>query len=276
MFNSNMKKEALANLEKAQRTYEEKGRKANDAAKRLYDVRKEAVKLLEYAVEVFKNIDGISVSQMKSIADATYSIRFFTEAIRNEEKVRNSIDGSTDKYVGTTIAGATVGAAVAAFGPTAAMAFATTFGTAATGTAITTLSGAAATNAALAWLGGGALAAGGGGMAAGSAILALAGPVGLAIGGATAGVSAIFASRKNKKIAEDAKKMTSEIDRNIWKLSNVTSNINRTRAEIEDKKKELSVMLRSIGVSTTKEVDYEEIVQRIVLLCRLISKQFVV
>ncbi|MGW8444460.1 hypothetical protein ACWGXJ_26515 [Paenibacillus sp. S33] len=41
---------------------------------------------------------------------------------------------------------------VAAFGPTVALAIATTFGTASTGTAIATLSGAAATNAALAWL----------------------------------------------------------------------------------------------------------------------------
>ena len=71
-------------------------------------------------------------------------------------------------------AGAMAGAGIAAFGPTAAMAVATTFGTASTGTAIATLSGAAATNAALAWLGGGALAVGGGGMAAGEAFLAMA------------------------------------------------------------------------------------------------------
>ncbi len=46
---------------------------------------------------------------------------------------------------------------LSAFGPAAAMAIATTFGTASTGTAIAdTLFGAAATNAALAWLGGGA------------------------------------------------------------------------------------------------------------------------
>ncbi len=66
------------------------------------------------------------------------------------------------------------GAGIAVLGPTAAMAVATTFGTASTGTAIATLSGAAATNAALAWLGGGALAVGGGGMAAGKAFLAMA------------------------------------------------------------------------------------------------------
>ena len=62
---------------------------------------------------------------------------------------------------------------------------ATTFGTASTGTAISALSGAAAQSAALAWLGGGALTAGGGGMAAGHALLAMAGPVGWTIAGAT-------------------------------------------------------------------------------------------
>ena len=81
--------------------------------------------------------------------------------------------------------------------PTAAMWVATTFGTASTGTAISTLSGAAASNAALAWLGGGALAAGGGGTAAGGALLALAGPIGWTVAGATLLASiALFAKKK--------------------------------------------------------------------------------
>lgn len=96
-------------------------------------------------------------------------------------------------------AGLAAGASVAFMAPTAAMWIATTFGTASTGTAISTLSGAAATNAALAWLGGGAMAAGGGGMAAGNALLALAGPVGWTIAGATLLSSIlIFTSKKAK------------------------------------------------------------------------------
>lgn len=94
-----------------------------------------------------------------------------------------------------TVTGAVVastGVAVAVVGPPAAMAVATTVGVASTGTAISALSGAAATSAALAWLGGGTLAAGGGGMAAGSAFLALAGPVGWAIGGAAVVVTGAF------------------------------------------------------------------------------------
>lgn len=102
--------------------------------------------------------------------------------------------------------------------PTAAMAIATTFGTASTGAAITTLSGAVATNAALAWLGGGALVAGGGGMAAGNALLALAGPIGWAIGGTALVGSGLFANSKNKKIAEQAYKKSREVQKTTRKF----------------------------------------------------------
>lgn len=94
-------------------------------------------------------------------------------------------------------AGFTAGAAVASLAPSGAMWVATTFGTASTGTAISTLSGAAATKAALAWLGGGALSVGGGGAAGGTALLALAGPVGWTVAGATLLTSiALFTKKK--------------------------------------------------------------------------------
>lgn len=99
------------------------------------------------------------------------------------EKIELEYKKAETKAAGQGASGIGAGVAIAALGPTAAMGIATTFGVASTGTAISALSGAAATNAALAWLGGGALAAGGGGMAAGNAFLALAGPVGWAIGG---------------------------------------------------------------------------------------------
>lgn len=101
-------------------------------------------------------------------------------------------------------AGVTGGVAVASLAPSAAMWVATTFGTASTGTAISTLSGAAATKAALAWLGGGALKVGGAGIAGGKALLALAGPIGWGISGATVVASAALLGRKNKKIADGA------------------------------------------------------------------------
>lgn len=119
-----------------------------------------------------------------------------TEFLEAEEFARKDLEAARKSAAGAG-AGFTAGAAVASLAPTAAIWVATTFGSASTGTAISALSGAAATQAALAWLGGGALAAGGGGTAAGSALLALAGPVGWTVAGATLLASiALFAKKK--------------------------------------------------------------------------------
>lgn len=133
-------------------------------------------------------------------------------------------------------AGLAAGVSVAFMAPTAAMWVATTFGTASTGTAISTLSGAAATNAALAWLGGGAVATTtGGGMAAGEALLAMAGPIGWTIAGATLLTSILlFSSKKNKlnkqknEEIENVKKNTEllrEMDAQIQQLLTDTESI---------------------------------------------------
>lgn len=123
-----------------------------------------------------------------------------------EEFARKDLEAARKSAAGAG-AGLASGAAVASMAPTAALWVATTFGTASTGTAISTLSGAVATKAALAWLGGGALAAGGGGTAAGSALLALAGPIGWTVAGATLLTSialftkAKFDNREAKQVA---------------------------------------------------------------------------
>lgn len=251
----------------SQREYEEAGRATNNAAQLLYETRKIAVRAIETTVEKLKNASDFSFEHMKSIADAKSSIRLFTEATLNEEKVKNSINDPTGKYLGTAVAGSTVGAAVAAFGPTAAMAIATTFGTAATGTAISSLSGIAATNAALAWLGGGAL-------AAGSAILALAGPIGLTIGGAAAGFAALTASKKNREIAFEANKLVLEMDSKKRRLSFVKDSILNVRDRIVEKVSELSILIRNVGKSGTGKPDYNLIVFTIVTLCRFINQTF--
>lgn len=118
-----------------------------------------------------------------------------------EEFARKDLEAAQQSAAGAG-AGFAAGAAVASVAPTAAMWVATTFGTASTGTAISALSGGAASNAALAWLGGGALAAGGGGTAAGGALLALAGPIGWTVAGATLLASiALFAKKKFDNLA---------------------------------------------------------------------------
>ncbi|MDK1329105.1 hypothetical protein [Arthrobacter sp. zg-Y1143] len=127
------------------------------------------------------------------------------EFLQAEEFARNDLEAARRSAVGAGV-GFTAGAAIASVAPTAAMWAATAFGTASTGTAISTLSGAAATNAALAWLGGGPVAAGGGGSAAGTALLALAGPVGWAITGATLLTTVVLFSKKKfeNRAAKDA------------------------------------------------------------------------
>jgi len=83
-----------------------------------------------------------------------------------------------------------IGTAAGGIATAGLIAFATTVGTASTGTAIASLSGVAAHNAALAWLGGGALSAGGAGMAGGAMVLS--GGALLAVVGASAAVIYLF------------------------------------------------------------------------------------
>ena len=122
-------------------------------------------------------------------------------------------------------AGLATGGAVAAFGGTALTAVAMSIGTASTGAAISGLTGAAATNAALAWLGGGAVAAGGAGMAGGSALLALTGPIGWAIGGASAIATGIWARGKNADAAEDMLKQAASVQAGINSVKAITSEV---------------------------------------------------
>ena len=130
---------------------------------------------------------------------------------------KEELDAATKSAMSAS-AGVAGGAAVAALTPSAAMWVATTFGTASTGTAISTLSGAAAKTAALAWLGGGALSAGGGGVAAGNALLALAGPIGWGIAGATLLTSICLYTRKRIKINKEKRKVIESTIQNEEKL----------------------------------------------------------
>lgn len=102
---------------------------------------------------------------------------------------------------------------------------ATTFGTASTGTAISALSGAAANSAALAWLGGGSIAAGGAGVTGGQALLALAGPIGWSIAGATLLTSIILLSNNKRKIDKEKKDEIEKIKTNTGKIVEQSNSI---------------------------------------------------
>ncbi len=141
-------------------------------------------------------------------------------------------------------AGLAAGASVAFMAPTAAMWIATTFGTASTGTAISTLSGAAASNAALAWLGGGALATGGGGMAAGNALLALAGPIGWTIAGATLLSSILLFNSKRTKLNKQKNEEIESVKKNTEAIKEMDLEINRILSDTGSIRKGLNDMYK--------------------------------
>lgn len=154
----------------------------------------------ERSVDLLENVENLinSIANHPKNFDADFKeIQLYKKEFKDVcDYATQELDAAKKSMAGVG-AGVAGGMAVASLAPSAAMWVATTFGTASTGTAISTLSGAAATNAALAWLGGGAAAAGGGGMASGTAFLAMAGPVGWTIGGATLLASIALFAKKN-------------------------------------------------------------------------------
>ena len=218
MFYYKAKNDAINRLKKLEEDFNKNIQKANNISIKLYKDRKDASAAIKCVEDYINNLANSPKEFKRDIAEVVCEISEFNEAVKIEE------ENFSDNIKGASIAvvGGAAGGAVAFLGPTAAMAIATTFGTASTGTAIASLSGAAATNAALAWLGGGALAAGGGGMAAGNALLALAGPIGWTIAGTLAVAGGAFAFLKNKAAAKEANRKAEEL---IIKKNNLLSSI---------------------------------------------------
>ncbi|MDP1614742.1 MAG: hypothetical protein Q8L68_03000, partial [Methylococcales bacterium] len=176
----------------------------------LFVLRKQSSEEVIATVEAYINTLANTPKEFdRSFAEYKAEFRIFTGMLHD---LQAKSDDVNFQFGTTATAGILAGVGTAAFAPTVAMAIATTFGTASTGTAIATLSGAAATNAALAWLGGGTLAAGAGGMAAGEALLLLAGPVGWTIVGATVVGGGLLARKQNEKIANEANTKRKEIE----------------------------------------------------------------
>lgn len=208
-INLKLKKESIAALERAHKTYEKRAGEVGKASVQLMELRHSTSVDLVPEVEAYINTLANTPKEFdRSFAEYKSSFSSFNKIIQTLQSDSVNADIKTGVSAGASIA---AGAGVVAFAPTAAMGIATTFGVASTGTAISALSGAAATNAALAWLGGGALAAGGGGMAAGNALLALAGPIGWGIGGILLAGTGVFTAGKNKKIAQEANEKRKEI-----------------------------------------------------------------
>ena len=223
MFNSSVRREAVEALKKTVKKHEAVRTSTTKASERLFEQRNRASHDIIVSVEAYVNQLASSPKEL----DKTVS-EYRIEAGRFDRNVeRLEIDAKRSTRVGSGIgsAGAVAGIGVAALGPSAALAVATTFGTASTGAAISALTGAAATNAALAWLGGGALAVGGGGMAAGEALLLLAGPVGWTVAGFAITGSAAYLHVRNRRYAEEATKQRVEVEAEIRSLRVATREI---------------------------------------------------
>lgn len=179
------------------------------------------------------------------------------EQVKRIETEYKKAEVKTD---GKGAAGIGAGVAVAAFGPTAAMGIATTFGIASTGTAISALSDVVATNATLAWLGGGALAAGGG-ISAGSAVLALAGPAGWVIVGASLAASGLmhFKTKSDKKRLEDVYTIISNRDIKSYELAIIELS-ERIKRIIEESQKlnEAVTKIETFGTDYTKMTESQQ------------------
>lgn len=202
----------------------------------LYQSRLRSIDLLDLATDLVNSIANTPKSFVQDIEEVSHSKQSFkeSEAFAHEEL------NSARKSAASASAGVTAGMAIASITPSAAIWVATTFGTASTGAAISTSSGAAATNATMAWLGGGALAAGGGGMAAGNAFLALAGPIGWSIAGATLLTSIALFVEKHHKIAKEKHEELLSVKRNTEALRETSAAIGALKTQTDALREELS------------------------------------
>ena len=214
-------------LESAVTEYNDSFTLMNDKGFQLFVERSRSVDLIGFVENLVNSIANHPKSFDADFAEIQDNREVFTSSCefgkRELQAARVAAGGAG--------AGIAAGASVAFMAPTAAMWVATTFGTASTGTAISTLTGAAATNAALAWLGGGALTAGGGGMAAGHALLALAGPIGWTIAGATLLSSILLFSSKKKKINRQKNAEIESVKENTERVRELDSQIGQLLAE---------------------------------------------
>lgn len=215
-FNSELKETAIKKVRSAAKKYNDKIEVVQSKAIELFELRTQSKEEVIIPVENFINKLANSPKNFeKSFEKLKCEYKTFENEIHKLQMDSKDVEFNAS---GIAAGGVAAGIGTAALMPTAAMAVASTFGVASTGTAIASLSGAAALNASLAWLGGGALIAGGGGMTAGSALLALAGPIGWGIAATGIIGGGIFAASKNKDIAEEANKQRYDIEKGIKKV----------------------------------------------------------
>ena len=208
----------------------------NDKGMQLYIERCRAVDSINNVELLINSIANHPKSFDTDFEEIDTNRKQFTDACEFAEREIQA----ARKAAGGAGAGLAAGASVAFMAPTAAMWIATTFGVASTGTAISTLTGAAATNAALAWLGGGALTAGGAGMAGGQALLAMAGPVGWTIAGATLLTSIVLFTKNRAKLNKEKNEEIESVKRNTERVKEMDGKIYEILKQTNDVRNSLN------------------------------------
>ena len=217
----NKKKELDEELEKAVAVYNKEYNTLSDTGIALFYQRKKTIDLIDNVEFLINSIANHPKEFDKKIKEIKVIKNNFKQICDFTKKELEQVQ----KSAFTAGVGVTGGIAVTILAPSAAMWVATTFGTASTGTAISALSGAAANSAALAWLGGGSIAAGGAGVTGGQALLALAGPIGWSIAGATLLTSIILLSNNKRKIDKEKKDEIEKIKTNTGKIVEQSNSI---------------------------------------------------
>lgn len=217
----NKKKELDEELEKAVAVYNKEYNTLSDTGIALFYQRKKTIDLIDNVEFLINSIANHPKEFDKKIKEIKVIKNNFKQICDFTKKELEQVQ----KSAFTAGVGVTGGLAVTSLAPSAAMWVATTFGTASTGTAISALSGAAANSAALAWLGGGSIAAGGAGVTGGQTLLALAGPIGWSIAGATLLTSIILLSNNKRKIDKEKKDEIEKIKTNTGKIVEQSNSI---------------------------------------------------
>lgn len=214
MFYNDAKSQAIQRLKSKESEFNNLVSKGNSLAISLYQHRKTASLIIKQVQDYINSLANTPKHYQDKIKKVDLELHPFRESCAIEQKsAKVSLQGA-----GLAIAGTIAGGSIASLTPTVAMAYATTFGIASTGTAISSLSGAVATKAALAFIGGGTVASGAGGIAGGQVLLSLAGPVGWGIAGILAIASGVTVSLNNKNTAEEANFKSRQLQRKISEL----------------------------------------------------------
>ena len=253
MLNNDYKEQAIRDLQKVDTEYTSVFKKAIKDMERLQSTRTIAIRTIQYVERYITTLANRPREFDTQLGEIKVRYIKFQDTCKKIQEIERK-QQEQGRTGGFGVAGALGGAGVAAFGPTAAMSVAMTFGTASTGTAMASLSGAAATNAALAWLGGGALAAGGAGIAAGETFLALAGPVGWVIGGVSLAGSLIAINMSNKEIAKKTEESISTIKKEMERIKEIDVQVLSWNEETKNLSN--AIMNRLNHVKTNRKLDY--------------------